>query len=663
MQFQTSSTRNLIETGIAAISFVLLWLSFLTFPGPQALEIDASWQLVLAHAVQQHWQAGVDYIFTYGPLGYFALNNPNYEANLFYQAVLWGMISSFCLSSIFLACWYNLPQKLEKFLYLGLLIIVIPEVSHFSDAWYFLGMMGTTLLLLQPPPFLTVSTRYWVATGVALLGFALLSLTKFNLLILAVACVTGIILVAGHRHSRKTAALLLISFIVMFIGIWLSCQQSLGNLPTFLATSWQLTSYYTEAMSLPPNSTAVVWLALSTMSITSLLVISNSLTKPLELAKFIAGGIILLGLFLSWKAGFVRYSSYHTITFFCTAMIVPFLIQRTAPLSLRRSFLFSSLLVINVAIATAGAFYVAGSYSNYTVGNFIGSWYKQVTGNTQRLLLLSEYKQVCDQLTAQLRQGYELPKIRARVGNATVDMFPPGQSIIFYNALNYHPRPVFQGYVAYTESLLKINGNYYANPQTAPQFIIFGLSPIDNHFPMMEDSKALQVILRDYQPLFVERGLLLLERSPRAVTIFPPKPPQSPALVERLLTKEMKLGETLNLQQFSARNLFMSLDIRSSLLGRLSSLLFQLPPLFLEITTIDGMVLNYRLIPSIANTDFLLNPLLLNQADWLKWYHGQPLKRVAAVRVLVSEDLQHLFLPMVTVKVTASGISPYQIKP
>jgi hypothetical protein len=163
---------------------------------------------------------------------------------------------------------------------------------------------------------------------------------------------------------------------------------------------------------------------------------------------------------------------------------------------------------------------------------------------------------------------------------------------------------------------------------------------------MLEDSSALNIILRDYQPRFVEKGLLLLEHQPRAAKMTVNQP---------LLTKVVKLGEKIELAQFSANNnLFLSLDIQKSTLGQLTTLLFQLPAVVLELETTDGAVLTYRLIPSIANTDFLLNPLLLNQTDWLKWYHGQPLKRVAAVRVLVSEDSQPLFLPMVTVKVTAS---------
>lgn len=86
--------------------------------------------------------------------------------------------------------------------------------------------------------------------------------------------------------------------------------------------------------------------------------------------------------------------------------------------------------------------------------------------------------------------------------------------------MNYHPRPFSQGYVAYTKDFLHRNGNFYAHPQSAPSFVIFGTTPTDIRFPTMEDSQALQVILRDYQPIDYEKDLWLLKRRPRSPSIY-----------------------------------------------------------------------------------------------------------------------------------------------
>lgn len=651
MFLEKSSIRKLIENGIAIVSLILLWLSFLTFPSPQIIDIDTSWQLVLAHAFHQHWQAGVDYIFTYGPLGYFSLKVPNYDANLFYVTVAWWLITSFLLAVVFLTRGHHLLNWLEQALYLGLLIVILPTISYFNDSWFLLGIACTTVLLLQPPPWLTTPPRYFTALGIAWLTFVILSLTKFYLLIFIAICVVSLVIYFWQRYSILLATLVLLAFLLMFLGCWILCQQSLWNLPTFLANSWELASHYNEAMSLKPDSKAV-WLAISEIGLTNLMMALNCFTKPRELVKFLIAGILLGSLFLGWKASFVRYDTYHFLTFFGVAMIIPFLLPRTQTLGTIRSFLFSSLLIMNVLVALLGTFYLGGSLG-YTFNNFISLWYGRIATHTTILWSLGDYKNASDQLTTQLKQQYDLPQIRAQVGFATVDVFPALQGIILHNSLNYHPRPVFQGYVAYTESLLDINRNFYANPSTAPKFIIFDLNVIDNRFPTLEDSKLLNLILRDYQPLFLEKGLLLLEHKPRTAETTANQP---------LLTKVVKLGELVELPPFGANRLFLSLNIQPSLLGQLSTFLFQTPAVVLELKTTEGTFLTYRLIPSISNADFLLNPLLLDQTDELKWYLGKPLKQATTLRIMVeSEELRPFFQPTVTVKLTESGISPYPI--
>ncbi|MDM8563304.1 hypothetical protein QUF54_08120 [Candidatus Marithioploca araucensis] len=80
---------SIIPKGITFLLFVLLCLSFFTFPLPKMINLDTSWQMILGHAFKQNWQMGVDYIFTFGFLGYFFVKNPIYDADLFYQTVAW----------------------------------------------------------------------------------------------------------------------------------------------------------------------------------------------------------------------------------------------------------------------------------------------------------------------------------------------------------------------------------------------------------------------------------------------------------------------------------------------------------------------------------------------------------------------------------------------
>ena len=62
---------------------IALWLMLLTFPtratGPQ---LDDSWNTLLARALHLGLQAGVDVIFTYGPLAYLFSSHPPFDPTL-----------------------------------------------------------------------------------------------------------------------------------------------------------------------------------------------------------------------------------------------------------------------------------------------------------------------------------------------------------------------------------------------------------------------------------------------------------------------------------------------------------------------------------------------------------------------------------------------------
>jgi hypothetical protein len=641
-----------IQGAIAFFIFIMLCLSFFTFPLPKMINLDTSWELVLGHAFKQNWQVGVDYIFTYGVLGHFFVKNPIYDADLFYQTVAWIIVFYCLFSVVFLVRWSQLHDWIEKSLFLFLSAVVITGLSFFNDHLYFLAIVCSTLLIIHPPKFLSLKNRYFPILGLALLSFAILSLTKFTTFILVMLCITSIIVILWRRYSFQTAAKTLIIFIIMFMGVWILCNQSLLNLPTFIVNSLEITRGYSEAMSLEPNM-VVVWWAVFGIAVTSILVIFNCLAQPRELAKFVSGGLILLSLFLIWKSGFVRYSFIHVMKFFCFAMIVPFFIVRSKNLGFKRSRIFSGLLFLSVFIALTGALYTARTSVGYSPSYLLPAWYKTIVNNAKTLMFLNDIKSHYDKVTLKLKQNNELPKIRAEIGDATVDMFPSAQGLLLLNGFNYHPRPIFQGYTAYGDSLLKMNGHFYANSQQAPEFILFDFGAIDQRVSTMEDSQALNVILRSYKPLFIEKGVLLLKRAALEKGVLTNN-------VKLLFTKEIQIGDSLHLQPVSDKPLYLNLEIRKNGLGRLISLLYQLPPLFIEVKTTDGHTLIGRIVPNLSQADFIINPLLFNQIDLVKWHKGEPLMQVASLRVIVKSlwALYPFQLKMTVTVKTDEGSSP-----
>jgi hypothetical protein len=97
----------------------------------------------------------------------------------------------------------------------------------------------------------------------------------------------------------------------------------------------------------------------------------------------------------------------------------------------------------------------------------------------------------------------------------------------------------------------------------------------------------------------------------------------------------------------------LKLEIEKSWLGKLISLFYKLPMIYLEIETTEGARLNYKLIPGMAQSGFLINPLILNQSELMKWYAGESLPQVTTIRIVTSENgVIYCFKPTISVEIS-----------
>ncbi|OQY55716.1 MAG: hypothetical protein DRR08_12255 [Candidatus Parabeggiatoa sp. nov. 2] len=615
--------------------FSVLWLSFIYFGGlPASTNLDVSWSQALGYFFKHDFQVGVDYIFTYGLLGYFFQPFTAYDADLFYRLVAWWVIYGFLSAAVFLVIARNIQFVTEKFLYLTSLIFIIS--SFVVDARHFLFIIAITILIIEPPHFIRSPIRHFTATALAALILVILSLTKFTAFILSSFCVLSIAITFWHQNSYKVALTVLGSYVVLFLGVWILLDQSVLNIPSFLVNSVEVSRGYVDGMALAEKPLEI-YLALAAVCLIVVLAgISNF--KPWNLAQFLISMLVLFALFLVWKAGFVRYSTGHVLIFFCFAILAPFLLKRSH-LGNLRTVIFRILLFSNFIICFMGIQFSGHDSSS----NLLGAWNQRVVGNLKILSSLPEHKKALDNKVEQFRKEHALPKTRAAVGQATIDIFSWEQGIVFLNGLNWHPRPIFQSYIAYTPALISANGRFYASEQ-APEFVLFKLQAIDGQFPWLNDSEALRILLRDYKPRFFEKGFLLLQRKPVNHDFAEPK---------SLLTRTVKFSENLVIENFKDKNIILSIEIEKSLLGKLISLLYKSPFIHMEIETTDGAQFSYRLIPGMAQSGFFINPLIQNQSELMKWYEGESLPQVATVRIVTSETgLAYFFKPTISVEVS-----------
>jgi hypothetical protein len=647
-----------IEKIIIGLSVVALtWLSTIYFGTPTASDaLDPSWIQSLGYTFKHNFQAGVDYIFTFGPLGYFYNANANYDADLFYIFIAWHLITGLFLAVIFVILAYKIESKIDQFIYFFLIVVVLSLLAN--DSRYFLGITASVILAISPPSFFKNNKlRYTMLLGLVLLFLAVASLTKFSNFILAGVGVFNITIVVWHIYSRKVALIIPLAFTIFFLYIWLVSGQSLFNLPDFIINSLKITSGYSEAMSAGLNITEIK-LAMASSFIMVLMMLLGCFIKPWKFERFVISGMIFFGIFLAWKAGFVRHDG-HSLIFFNFAVLVVFFIQYNKNMSTFLRMTFRVLRYIAILTAISGLF-ASGRIYNYTPNDLIAQWIPRMVYNFTTLVNLADFKAKQDKIVDRLKQQYHLPKISAQVGQATVDIFSWEQGVLFLNGLNWHPRPIFQSYTVYTPSLIGINGDFYANNQ-APEFVIFKLQTIDGQFPLMNDNEALKILLRDYQPLFSEKGYLLLKHTPRS---------QGSVTGETLLTQEIKIGEVIDISALSNKKNLLSLDIRKSWLGHITSLVYRFPVINLEIEATDGIKRSYRIIPGMTKSGFIINPLILSKDDLYQWYiEEETLKHISTLRVVIKPEplLEYFFNtnmllnPNIVLKINEYQTIPYPI--
>jgi hypothetical protein len=231
-----------------------------------------------------------------------------------------------------------------------------------------------------------------------------------------------------------------------------------------------------------------------------------------------------------------------------------------------------------------------------------------------------------------------LPRIRRIVGDRTIDTVSGSQAVLIHNGLNYRPRPIITSYAAYTPRLLELNADCYRG-QHAPQFVLMNLMPIDGRYPASEDSGILLELLRSYRPVLNEKGFLLLER--REVANAAPEP---------LNARESTFffGEEVSLPDEPGLLQTVSFRFRLRGGGKLLSLVFRNPILYLNARLNTGERRRYRLVPGLAAHEFLLNPVIVASGDFVNLYKDTNKTRIVSFTI-TQEDFfgLHPYSPVV----------------
>ena len=586
--------------GEAALLLVL-WLSLVSLPWPVNEGLDASWQAVLVYAHAHGWQFGTQIVFTWGPWG-FLCSEFHLGALGAVQKLLWETAGKLGLA-------FALLRLLREFPLWRRVLVVC--------AWVFLTdyILDVSFLMVISLVVIGGLMRRTLGRGDLLLWMALLaglSQLKFTYTVLAVvgSALASAVWIS-RREPGKAAAIVALYIGLWFLG-WFSAGQGTSNLVPYFRRSWEVATGYGDAMGLD-ETTPVFLLAVSTLVVCGVFIL-HVLRKVEDRGLAWGASAFLAAVWiLVWKEAITRGDDHVFSLFFFTviaAVTFPFLLFPG-----KRGSWFEAVCVL----CLVGSYQVNADHLWGVIRLAPG----RLAKSARDLAHVGTLPETWEKEFRAAAQASALPRVREAVGSRSVDVFNFYQGAALLNGLSYSPRPVFQGYSAYTPGLSGCNLRFYQSA-SQPVFLLWNADRVDNRFPTLDDSFLWQSWLGHYQPVLHEGRFELLRRT----SAIAKTPPTRRGRVART----MALGETLTLPEDRTHAMGLALEAIPTARGRLRGLLYK-PALLTVVTTeADGRVTSWRLLPRLAAGGFLLSPFAETDADLVALLGGRGRRWVTSIR-------------------------------
>lgn len=592
--------------------------------------LDPSWVAAVSNAVQRGAVFGIDTVFTMGPFSslYHRMYIRELAPAIVVVSLLWSIVLSVELQKTFLFMAAN--EALQVVCIVSFLLIAL-AANHLSGDGliFFFIYCACGLYVLQ-----LAGTAFLLSSIVVIAAFCM---AKFSMVVFAIPAFIIVDLLSVYRREvpYKTAWLLLCST-AFFVG----SGQALRNLPAYVEASLEVLKGYTGAMSIAGNFGELsIWI------VTCLVVVGIASKAAWPAVRRGGAGrwtalahvLLLLGyLGVISKAGFVRHDGHSMTAWIGLFLAIPLITVASQPLNVRRALLVAPLMIcflfiiipsvrqfgwsaIDPLTAAQRAIASAKAVAQFAVGPT--QWLA-----SQDLQLRAAQ--------AMVKQAANLPAIPG-----SVDVIPSRQGEVLASGLDYRPRPTLQEYTTYSRSLIERNREFFSSGRS-PDYILFAPGSIDGRHPASAEGALWPLFLKNYEP--VELGYDLLTLRKRSQPLPPIELPG--------VTEEGRLGERIAVPR--TRNpLFVKIDARLSLLGRVAEAALKAPALKLRALYDNGSTEEFRLIPEIAREGAILVPTISTNRAFLRLYSGdtQTLPRPIAFEVVVARFMAWAYRPQVAV--------------
>ncbi len=566
--------------------------------------LDGSWVRALNMAIKNNLVFGRDIVFTYGPLAYFSTRNTQYIHDIYL----------FTADVFLCACFYYVSlQLISK--YKGWFIILFVAEFYFKGYEYaaslFLFFIVFTILNLK-----NNFNNYFEIIACGICGVVVF-FVKVNYGLVALPIMIFIAILSLIRN-RKSFLIFLGTVSVVFTVIYTHVNVDIAN---FIRYSLPMISCYNEAMQITikssdsPFISVVIYFVIFFIAILFYYWQKREKKSPL-LVQLSTILLLTLMLFLAYKNGFTRADG-HTQGFFTLlplfTVFAIFLFDLAEYKSAKIAcilIIFMSDLNVDLPHGSEGMGFI-NRVTVFHTYNYFKTAFKKLDE-----IPVNELKIPDDKLQL--------------VGKSTIDIFPIDIAIMQLNNMNYFPRPIMQTYSAYSPVLDSLNAaHFYKNNR--PEFAMLKMGYIDNRYvawdePLTHAMLRLNYKYVDYISLNKDTALVNSDASYMLLKSIPGV--QKYPKFEKIQETTINFEDTVHFDFKDDTPIYMSVDIQPTVMGKLKSIIYQAPVLYVSLFLNHECTssLRYEAIKPIIKAPVLISNFIVDNLDYREFMNGNSQK-------------------------------------
>ena len=556
--------------------------------------LDLSWRFSMNQAVAQNLKFGREIIFNFGP--YASIYTGDYNPATNHLMIFGSLFLGLCYSVALLVLSKDKKAYLLALLFLG--AVFYQPSSMVRDPLFFSYPL---ILGACASKFIPEASQHkkslrnpWQTLAIILIfaPLGLLPLIKGSFLLICGATTVVISAYFLYHRCRMLALIALISPMASLLILWILSGQSLPYLPAYFVGMSQIISGYTEAMESQGKNQEIVAYLLAAIAIIWTLVKSSETTRSTKIFLSICFALFL---FISFKAGFVRHDGHACIA--GTALIVAALIIGLTYTTDKR--LMIALLISIIAWAYIDKNYINTS-TNQVFENIRQTCVGDLDGLRSRVKKSNDLKNRFEHGLYEIRKEYAVPALQG-----TTDIYSYDQSYLLASNNKWNPRPIFQSYQVYNK-LAQIN-EHHLRGNNAPDNVLFRVQPIDSHLPSLEDGLSWPALFDNYTVTKLDKETAYLRRKQTIKSI---------STFNAIYEGTHRTGEKVILP-ITRTPLYAEIDLKPTLLGKFSGIVFKYPELKITLMLKDGTSKTYRVLSNMMKPGFFISPLAQNTKDFV----------------------------------------------